>query len=1035
MTSEFVEETYKESNDISENIDIERDDSDSACELKFSDINTGSDDEDETNRLITLRSADYMDIVDNNLKLVIAREGYPKLKMRLQQLQLFQKCLTEVIDMQVKNGLLKRIPTFVDYYLNRGAIVCICKDDDTRDWIVRISPGLEERMATHLFLLKANLKRLCLAVLKIPSKSLPASAREVFELLQYFNPTLNTNLWKIYAQKVVDNVEYTYFLIDRVSAEIIRGSSFKNVIDYTQMDFELAGYTEIYYECLLSSMPEDLRSVASRVKLLKEIRSGEPTPRTASDVSIINANNASGIEKKVGTDNDNDLKYLENPDEDDANKEDVKTDMGSSFQHSSLTKLEDAQSISDNQEVVVWSDEAKTFPNDYKADNTDQIKCAGNCIVEENMKCTSTSDIADSDKTIVTESLDDSNNLIVKSSNFDITSNRGIAYYRRTNYLHIDNELKVAITLEGYPRNKIDGTQIRRLKQLFKEYLNKDMKMKRFANLIIPTFHDVYLTNGALVYVCDSMETKDYLTEILPKLINSSGLKLVFRDLNSLVRYTRVIMQLSKEHAHVASADLLRSLQSQYPGLKPDCWKHYSDVVGKQKRQFGIDHESLEVINNSNFNPIYEGETLTFRIIDRQRRDVSFKVNELNEEENCTESKQRKEAIAKCMYIPLNPEIVKSSLKKIRANHYIDLIADDFKLYVSPVNYPETRIDEALFHTIKRTFENIVCDCIEKGDFGEEDVPKFYDIYLFDGVVFIISKDMPSRLWVERNVANVNEKLNLQLKSTEFRGAVGIVNMVIETSKNTDEVLEILQAQNPSLRTKFWRETSVAKSKSTLDVVLQIDKVSAQVITSPKFNKLVEGNSVEFKLGHLQSLLKPKASLEELTKAYVKKMEKRNKKVAMQNVNRRDKISEEDANSNLDLKSNQVSTAREENDSKITIQEERCIIYNDESKTNKCDFETEKLNELAVIHQANIKTYLEIPVKILPDRENCLHIIFSLLEYKNPGLNTELWKVSSETDYPGNGKFILYIDKQSLYIIESRNFDPTIGGEILRFSF
>ncbi|XP_049884027.1 uncharacterized protein LOC126379359 isoform X2 [Pectinophora gossypiella] len=1049
---------------------VSKNKSEVTCDLKYSDIYSDTENEaDETNRLLQLRNSDYIDIVDDQLKIVVALAGYPKSKMRLRQMSVFQQCLTEVIDMQVKAGLLKKMPSFLDYYLNKGAIVCICKDLDTRDWMVRVSPGLQERMCINLILLKAKVKRLCLAVLKIPQTCWPSTAQDVFKLLQYFNPTLKTDLWKIYAQKMLDGVEVTSFLIDRVSGEIIRGPSFKNIIDYEQMEFELTGYTEIYYECLLSDLEEDLSSVASRVKLLEEIKSENATPRTPREDEVFEDR------QTVKEIKESESKVTEVVMEAKTHKEAPveKSDLEGDLQKEVLKKLKDVKYISERDEIINWSDE--TNFSDQETEKRDQYK-EDEYLNEDRNKVIST--IAVSEKT---ESIIESNdNLTIgRNSNLNIDSNRGIAYHRRTNYLHVENELKIAITLEGYPQNKLEGTHIRRLKHLFKEYLHKDMKNQRFANLIIPKFQDIYLSNGAVIYICDSLETKDYLTEVLPKFINSTGLKLTFRDIKNLVRYTRIVMRLPREHAHVESVEILLKLQSIYPKLKPDCWKYYSDVAGKQKRQFGVDPESLEVIKSPDFDPTYDGDKISFRIIDRQKRDVSFEEHAILEPDNDNnDAKRLREIVLKSMYVPIDPEIMNSPLTRIRTNHYSDLIADDLKLYVGPSNYPESRVDDILFHSIKRTLENIALELLEKGELDDDKMPKFHDMYLFDGVIFIICQNMQSRRWIEENLSHVNSKLHLHLKSTEFRGAVGIISMVVKTVKDMDDVIAVLQKQNPRLRTKFWRKISTVKTKTKLDVVLQIDKLSAQVMTSPNFNKFVGSNAIQFKLGHLQSLLKPKASLEELSKMHTKKvnqksseksLKKSKSKVTMQGPKDKsyhDLISElrreypalkvddwdmikqrEKSNHKIcDLEIDETSAKIiEKEDFKLSMGDEKLFFYTgvpSQRSEDVASVEHESPrsadNNVVVPVESTQdwqKMILKIPMDILPDNKDDLSIIFDLLEDKNPGLNTELWKVYTDSPYPNNGKFTILIDRQSASVIQGKNFDPTIGGEKLKFFF
>ncbi|XP_039762728.1 uncharacterized protein LOC120635687 isoform X2 [Pararge aegeria] len=1011
--------------------------SDVTCDIKCSDFYSDSDDEaDETNRLIILRNADYMDIVDEKLKIVITLAGYPKLKMRLKQMEQFQHSLNSIINMQLKAGLMKQTPQFLDYYLNRGAIVCICKDVESRDWVVRITPGLRERMFNNLILLKAKVKRLCLAVIKIPKSCWPATAHDAFKLLQYFNPTLKTHLWKIYAQKIHDDVEVTSFLVDRVSGEIIRGPNFKNIIDYDQMEFELTGYSEIYYECFLSESDEDLSSVASRVKVLEELRSNQVTPR----------NKRENVNDNIEHDNKNDTKSTVNVKE---CREEIKT---SSIQK--INENENKGEIVDFKENLASFD-VKKAPKEIKIALTEKASeiiaslANDNSCEDLNMQIAKVNEsemelneanISIAAVSDVTESvIESSEHLFVgRNSNLHIDSNRGIAYHRRTNYLHIENELKIAIVLEGYPQNKLEGTHIRRLKHLFKDYLHKDMKMQRFTNFIIPKFQDIYLSNGAVIYICDSLETKDYVAEILPKFVTATGLKLTFRDIRNLVRYTRIVMRLPKELANVGSREILLKLQEKYPKLKLDCWKYYSDVAGKQKRQFGVEPESLDVIKSPNFDPTYENEKIAFRIIDRQKPEVNL------EESNCTveskeieseEAKILRDRIVKTMYNVIEPDKMNATLTKIRANHYSDVIADDFKLYVGPANYPEMRIDEAMYLSIKKIFENVVFEAI----YHENDkfIPKIHDFYLFDGVIFIICQDMASRLWIEKNIKSINDKLNGNLKATEFRGAVGIISMVVKTSKDFEEVIDTLQKQNPRLRTKYWRKISTVKSKVKLDVVLQIDKLSAYVITDKKFNNRIGESNVEFNLGHLKSLLQRK-TLEELSKVTSKKHTSKDKVKEKTKTNVDQVLATSESNNSHKTSTNvAVSKTKTEDaklimdkDLKLNVGESKILFYSKSSDKDSIN----SFNYIEENEQGFTKMVLKIPTHILPDFNDGLEIIFDLLEDKNPGLNTELWKVEKKSQVE-KGRFIVLVDKQSASVIKGKQFDPTLGGEKLKFYF
>ncbi|VVC99355.1 unnamed protein product [Leptidea sinapis] len=965
-----------------------------------------SDDEDETNRLIQLRNADYMDIVREQLKIVIALAGYPKSKMRLKQMEIFQRCIKDITDMQLKAGLLKKPPTFIDYYLSRGAIVCICKDDYSRDWMVRITPGLQERMSMNLILLKSKIKRLCVAVMKIPQSNWPANARDAFKLLQYFNPTLKTHLWQIYGHKIIDDIECTSFLIDRISAEIIRGPIFKNVIDYSLIEFDITGFTEIYYDCFQSDMDEDLHSVASRVKLLEEIRSSETSPRTQNGtndrVTDVVCENVRADDCSDGNERIDSAIEMEGDERSETKEHD-----------DALEEINNDNLVDNN--VTAFANEAKINLNTDISNSDLRFSANINCN-EPSFSTLGTSDI--------TESLiGSSDNLILSrnSCNLNIDSNRGIAYHRRTNYLHIENELKIAITLENYPKDKLEGNHIRRMKHLFKEYLHKDMKLHRFTNMIIPKFQDVYLSNGAVIYICDSLETKDYLAEILPKFINCTGLKLTFREVQTLVRYTRLVMRLPKELAHLESVEILKQLKSRYPNLKPDCWKYYSDIAGKQKRQFGVDPDSLEVIKNPNFDSTYEGENLVFRIIDRQKRERGETVNDPEPSVENLEKKKLRDQVIKRLYCPLVSDRATSSLTRIRANHYSDLVPDDLKFYVGPVNYPETRIDENKFQAIKESFE----DQVVERQVEEVEHLKMHDIYLFDGVIFIICKNISTKIWIEEAVTEVNKQLMLNLKVTEFRGAVGIVNLAINDDRDPDEVIAILQEQNPRLRSKYWRKINEVRTKSRLEVVLQIDKLSAQVISDNGFKGLIGDKEVVFNLGHLKSLINPKMLLgTDITET--KSIKEKTSTISCHNFEAKINIKP----------SIEVSNSDDivENETPQEVAESKCNdLKNDNSLhgKGKSDSSASASSVPKEEEHNHYKITLKVPIVILPDNKDGLVLILDLLEERNPGLNTELWKMQRSQYRKGLFNFI--IDKNSAIIINSKKFNPVLFGERLTF--
>ncbi|CAH2083666.1 unnamed protein product [Euphydryas editha] len=947
---------------------------------------------DETDRLTKLRFVDYMNIVDDNLKIVIALSGYPTSEMQLRQMQIFQRSLNDIKDMQTKEGLLKSTPMFFDYYLNKGAIMCICKNKDTRDWLVKILPGLQERMKDELVLLRAKVRRLYLGVIKTHKSYWPTSAQDMFKLLQYFNPTLKTNLWKIYSRRVIDDVEVTHFSIDRVSREIIRGASFKNVINFDEIDFELGDTIEMYCDYYLTNGDENCSSIASRIRLLQELKSNDTTSRNESENQVENY-------KK--------LKDFNNYADENTSK--------NTFDYLETTEFKNNTDLEKVLDVTVT--QHSTDNQNTSENRTDNYRCRNRKDSENELIDASTSTFEISEKT--------ESELEMRNSNLNINSSRGIAYHRRTNYLHVEDELKTAIVLEGYPNNKLDGVAIKRLKQLFKDCLHKDVKLRRFRDRIIPKFHDVYLSNGAVIYICDTLETKEYLLELLPRFINLTGLKLTFKDIKNLVRYTRVIMKLPQELSSVESHDILHALNLKYPKLNADCFKYYSNVAGKRKREFGVDPNSLEIIKNPNFEPIYKGQMLSFRIINRQQK--RDKENTIEDAGNESKRTNKLEDLLRIMYCPIDSDILNISLTQIRASHYSDLIEDDLKLYIGPFDYPQTRLNENDFHTIKKTLEFFILDTYDE---CFESVPKFHDVYLFDGVIFVICQNTSSRNWVEENIANINSKIKINLKVTEFRGAVGIISMVTRTNKDADELVAILQKQNPRLRTKFWRKINTIRTSMQLEVIVQIDKLSALVIKDKDFNGKVEGCDVEFNLGHLESLLKPKMSLRELIKARTENKLNRSSDVPKNmltevNSNVKDVTNITQDKFNLRFNDKENVDSPRSIISNIRVRDSDVLIYTD----------TEKNSDSSVISTQNdeqeyCRIILKVPTSIQSLCVHGLEFILALLKKNNPGLNTVLWK-DKRRSKSNPGKFYFLIDKQSATFIKKQNFNPTVLGDKL----
>lgn len=279
------------------------------------------------------------------------------------------------------------------------------------------------------------------------------------------------------------------------------------------------------------------------------------------------------------------------------------------------------------------------------------------------------------------------------------------------------------------------------------------------------------------------------------------------------------------------------------------------------------------------------------------------------------------------------------------------------------------------------------------------------------------------------------------MKATEFRGSVGIVSMTVNTNKDYNEVVKILQMHNPRLRTKYWRQISKDKSPVKLDVVLQIDKLSAHVISDSKFDGRIGDGVTEFKLGHLKSLLNKK-SLEELSKVSTKPNIEIKRHVDTKTNSIQTTVNEE-CNKNIDKSQKEaIDVANNtQTDKKKEFLNEKLNLKGGESKVFFYDHEYKSdrkfkrsYNYVEENEEALTKMILKVPTNILPDFEDGLDIIFDLLEDKNPGLNTELWKVTEESEY-NRGKFVVFVDSQSASVIRGKDFDPTLAGQKLKFLF
>ncbi|XP_041983463.1 uncharacterized protein LOC121736370 isoform X2 [Aricia agestis] len=1180
------------------------------------------------------RINDYNEIIIDELKIVVALCGYPMSKINLRRMELFNKSLKDIIDMQKQSNLLKNTPKFLDCYINKGAIVCIFNDLDSKQWFVRVSPGLQERMNCRLKFFSTETTRLHLGKMKIQEGLCPAAVIDVFKNMQLFNPKIHKDNFKIISKQCINGkIHALYFLIDSISYETIRSFTFQNDVDSDKIQFRVKAGELVYYRVI--SFEPDLLSFQSRIKLLKDLKpdvfkvsdlkrnistenykpyecdesndedssdemhnsfttktavrprseelitedsSGElytecaerrlqkelnsNSPNIKSDESgsliegediltnsstegisnleegftdtfvkesntLLNsssesanqdsiirdnvlceimASNILGVQKtsneklseefsKINanvnisntwelrvrksksydkenvneinfetTNNINDSKTEDTDKFNDTEKienfitvGDVKSEQSLKIVHqvinngSSMDDSDSNENVTANEVSSTLINSVNESPNVLQIYISSDLKCE-NPEIDEVSTCDSIVLVKDENRSLPKQQTGNSNKIVDSSDldramcdeldehnepeaiitsklyvhkdfkNVDFTgdiefksaanindnilfgdtdySNRyrkkELSYYRCTNYLYVDKELKLAVVLEDYPTAKLDKSHMRQISRLFNECLTKDEEL--FDDDIIPQFEDVYISNGAIVFICENIETKEYFVEVLPEISTSLGLKLKLHNIARLIRFYRVSMTLPLEISQLESKAMLPTLQESYSKLQTNAWKIYSDVPGEQTRVFGVDGSSLRFLRKSNMTLEYEGHIVTCEEIKKPRPDNQPNVININTDTAEEIEKNLREKIIKMMYCELETSGKKTSLNNLRnknrKNNYSDTIPDDFKLYISATEYPEVRIDEMNFNDIKQALEDLVGDT-----WGTYDafIPRIYDIYLCEGVIFVICKDIQTRFWIESNINNIGLSLDFTIKATEYRGVVGIVNMKIKSIKSFEEVVAILQNQNPRLRTKFWRQTTT-KTKYP-QVVLQMDALSAQVIRSDSFNGNIDGQSPEFDFGYLLSIIKKRPSLEPFCSDDYKNITN---------------------DADIDVANN-----------KENYKCDKCLNENDTFYY----IGNENYNIMEQMDAIDDDDYCKVDLKIPPDfltAKGCLDVIIGVLNEKNPKLNTFLWKIEPSSDV---GHFTVFVDKTSARVMEEEDFDPSFAGENLEFQF
>ena len=172
------------------------------------------------------------------IKLAVVPQAYPEVKLTEEQKGLLQTALMGAMQ-PTKSG---KFPKFVGSYMERGALILSCGDDDTGRWVEATVPTLAPWAEAKLVVgRKKDILRVVKIVLKTPQELANMETKAVVDMLDKQNETFNVKDWKMISTKSEPSGHTLVFLVDEAEVTAIKAADRRAYLGLWRVGIILVG--------------------------------------------------------------------------------------------------------------------------------------------------------------------------------------------------------------------------------------------------------------------------------------------------------------------------------------------------------------------------------------------------------------------------------------------------------------------------------------------------------------------------------------------------------------------------------------------------------------------------------------------------------------------------------------------------------------------------------------------------------------------------------------------------------------------------
>lgn len=197
----------------------------------------GTPDGGQAKRPKRLGQPSYVRAAQGGLRMAIICDGYPKEQVSNENFSNIQRAIGRLVDELPEEGF---TPKLLDTYWTKGAVVAVCQDEETRDWLGKEVPNMKAWEGSRLRMVGLE----ALPTYKRVVGWFPGPVEDTERLLarlRRLNRGLETSQWRVYERKEEPRGVRLVLSIDSESAATLERMKWRPFSGTGQAVFSLLG--------------------------------------------------------------------------------------------------------------------------------------------------------------------------------------------------------------------------------------------------------------------------------------------------------------------------------------------------------------------------------------------------------------------------------------------------------------------------------------------------------------------------------------------------------------------------------------------------------------------------------------------------------------------------------------------------------------------------------------------------------------------------------------------------------------------------